>query len=163
MPYPESPITTLAKALQATDALRGNAAVYTGRKDFSRVGAPPRIILMPHEGADLPPADKDNSLGDIDMGIAVRIWGETIDAVWWLHVWFVQALEEQGAAGGLWWELGPTIWNEAPDTSSQGECETFQIRVRLAIPSAAGDEGHVGDAWTQGEVDETDIEPAPST
>jgi len=139
---PTSPLTTLAVALREASTLKGAAQVLAGADKLAVQGAPPRIVLFPLQG-QYESATDNSALRDLELQIAARIWARDIDGAWDLQVRLLQALEEQGAAAGLYWRLGSCAWDTEPDTTRQGQELEVIFTVRLAVDRVATPTGKI--------------------
>jgi hypothetical protein len=169
---PKGPFVSLRDALRQTTALKGIAEVMLGNRSSPKNTAPWRVVLYPTGGSYIGSSDKPNNACDLKQNFRAELWakGQTndpdsdYDACWYLHTRFLQAMDEQardwmgtGAAGFYYEGLVPA-WNTDTDTSAQGVALGVAFTVQLPVPAAAGDEGHVGEAWPQGTAEETTFE-----
>lgn len=143
MPSPVSPLTTLAQALKAAPALLGWASVLLGARNLSAQAGPPRVVLFPVEGVIKSPQRNDTALRDVELELGARVWGKDFDQAWECKQRLFQALESQGAAGGLFWKAVSEAWNVDPDASKQGEELEVRFIVILSIDRVALTTGEV--------------------
>lgn len=136
-----SPITTFVAGMAATESL-GDISVLCGANAIAAAGRPPRVVIFPTVGSSEGQANITGSVRDIRQSMAARCWGRDDDDAWDLAVRVLRALDEQAAAGGLYWYGGDLTWDASPDTSQQGQSVTVSFDVRLSadrIPPSTGE------------------------
>lgn len=133
MATPTHPLQALADALAATSVLKGFAKVALGNEALAYQGSTGRITLEPTSGDYEAPKLVKQSMADVVQTIVAHCWGADYGPAWDLQRRLLQGLEEQSAAGGLFWQRGPGIDWSKTDTSSQGVGLSVTFTVRLGV------------------------------
>lgn len=119
-----------------------NVRVLLGAKSMARQGAPPRIVLVPTEGAITAPRHKTTAVRDVDRRVVAHLWGSNFDELDELETRLMQALDYQAAGGdpmspanpsavaGTYWKTVNEVWNTDEDSSRQGE-EVYVVLVAI--------------------------------
>lgn len=130
----EYPLDVLCRALKNSRALRSRAEVYSGAAALALQKSTGSIVLFPTRGS-YAPAAHNTALTDVVQTVAARIWGRDQRQAWNLHRRLFQALEEQAAAGSLYWQSvgGELEWDAEADTARQGAALTVLFSVRLSV------------------------------
>lgn len=170
--FPRQHFTALRDRLRTTTALKGIAEVLLGARDQPKNTQPWRIVLYPTGAPYVAGSDKSITVTDARQGLRAECWakgqtndpGSDYDACWYLVQRLLQAMEEQAqnfdgnGSAGYWYDAERCEWNTDTDTSAQGVALAVLLTVQLPVVSAAGDEGHVGDAWEYGVAETTIFE-----
>jgi len=156
MPSPQSPITTLGKALAGAPSLKAFARVLTGKNYIAAGRAPPSIVIYPVSGPLSQAIDVPESFNDVELNVAARLWGRTIDEVWDLRARYIAALWYQAnpdpenpddSIAGPYFKLIDEVWDIEPDTDQQGQ----EIEVIAMFRFTASEK-----SLSYGEVDSVD-------
>lgn len=131
----DDPITTLGKALQQTTAFLGHVEVLIGIDCKARTTAAQRIVIYPADGS-FKARSNSPSIIDLDLTVAVALWGSSLPHLWDLLRRLAQAYDEHRSAAtntGPLWEWQSAAFATEPDTSNQGESCVVQFVAR-ALP-----------------------------